>query len=127
VFRRHSFRGVTMLVVEQPDGTLTHVPEWMCAPTAASAAIRDGTRFPLEVLLELRIAADAALASLSGSNDGRAHGTARIGRAARSVRIAGISWAPEAKRELLAVIETLLLETMPETVAREAGDEQDHA
>jgi hypothetical protein len=37
------------------------------------------------------------------------------------------SWTPEAKRELLAVIETLLLETMPETVAREAGDEQDHA
>jgi hypothetical protein len=37
------------------------------------------------------------------------------------------SWAPEAKRELLAVIETLLLETMSETMAREAGDEQDHA
>ena len=39
-----------------------------------------------------------------------------------------ISWAAEGKQELLAVIETLLLETMAEnTVAREAGDEQDHA
>jgi hypothetical protein len=38
------------------------------------------------------------------------------------------SWAPEAKRDLLAVIETLLLETMAEkAVAKEAGDEQDHA
>lgn len=80
-----------MLVIEQPDGTLTYVPEWMCAPTAASAAIRKGTRFPLEVLRELRIATDAALASLSGCNDGRGHGTARIERTARSVRIAGIN------------------------------------
>jgi len=38
------------------------------------------------------------------------------------------SWAAEAKQELLAVIKALLLETMAEnTVAREAGDEQDHA
>ena len=71
MLRRHSFRGVTMLVVRQPDGTLTHVPEWMCAPTAASAPIREGARFPLEVLRKLRIAADAALALLSPSVRGR--------------------------------------------------------
>lgn len=88
VFRRHSFRGLTMLVVRQPDGTLAHVPEWMCAPTAAEAAIRDGARFPLEVLQELRTAADAALAFLSGCNDGRGHDTARTSCAARPIRIA---------------------------------------
>jgi hypothetical protein len=38
------------------------------------------------------------------------------------------SWAPEAKRELLSLIETLLLEaTTDKATAREAGDEQDHA
>ena len=38
------------------------------------------------------------------------------------------SWAPDAKRELLALLEILLMETMADkTVAREAGDEQDHA
>ena len=38
------------------------------------------------------------------------------------------SWAPEAKHELLALIEALLLETMAEkTVARGVGNEQDHA
>ena len=77
-----------MLVVQQPDGTLAHVPEWMCAPTAAHASIRDGARFPLAVLQELRIAADAALASLSGGNDGRGHDTARTSCAARPIRSA---------------------------------------
>jgi hypothetical protein len=30
-----------MLVVRQPDGTLTHVPEWMTLPTAGNAEICD--------------------------------------------------------------------------------------
>lgn len=38
------------------------------------------------------------------------------------------SWAPEAKQELLSLIETLLLEaTTGKAVTREAGDEQNHA
>ena len=37
-------------------------------------------------------------------------------------------WPPEVKREMLAIVETLLLEATPEkAVAREAGDEQNHA
>jgi hypothetical protein len=39
-----------MLVIEQPDGTLTHVPEWMTEPAAAIAEVRDAPRFPLAVL-----------------------------------------------------------------------------
>jgi len=38
------------------------------------------------------------------------------------------SWPPEVKREMLAIVETLLLEaTTEKAVAREAGDEQNHA
>ena len=55
VVRRHGFRGVTMLVVRQPDGTLTHVPEWMTLPAAGDADIRDTPRFPLAVLRDLRL------------------------------------------------------------------------
>ena len=38
------------------------------------------------------------------------------------------SWPPEVKQEMLAIVETLLLEARAEkAVAREAGDEQNHA
>ena len=54
-----------MLVIQQPDGTLAQVPEWMTAPEAGSAVIRDEPRFPLTVLRELRLGVDAALSSIS--------------------------------------------------------------
>lgn len=38
------------------------------------------------------------------------------------------SWPPEVKREMLAMVEILLLEaTTEKVVAREVGDEQNHA
>ncbi len=42
VVRRHPFRGVTMLVIEQPDGTMALVSEWMTRP--AAAAVEFGRR-----------------------------------------------------------------------------------
>jgi hypothetical protein len=63
-----------MLVVRQPDGTLTHVPEWMTLPTAGSAEICDSPCFPLAVLRDLRLTADAALEPIpvGRSDTGRA-------------------------------------------------------
>jgi hypothetical protein len=48
--RRHPFRGVTMLVIEQPDGKMALVPEWMTRPAAAAAEIWEVPRFPLTEL-----------------------------------------------------------------------------
>jgi hypothetical protein len=86
VWRRHGFRGVIMLVVRQLDGTMAQIPEWMCTPEAAAAPILEAPRFPLQVLRELRLTVDAAVASLPGSNDGEWHGTSRDAHPARSVR-----------------------------------------
>ena len=85
VWRRHSFRGVTMLVVQQADGTLAQVPEWMCAQAAAAAVVRDVPRFPLRVLRELRLTADGAVALLSDDGGGR-DGTSRATRTTGPVR-----------------------------------------
>ena len=53
-----------MLVIQQPDGTLAQVPEWMTAPEAGSADIRDEPRLSLTLLRELRLGADTALSSV---------------------------------------------------------------
>lgn len=86
VWRRHEFRGKTMLVVRQPDGTMAQIPQWMCTPEAAVAPILQAPRFPLQVLRELRLCVDAAVALLSGSNGGERHGTSRDAHPARSIR-----------------------------------------
>ena len=61
---RNSFRGVGMLVVRQPDGTLAHLPEWMSQPEAALLSITDEMpRLSVLVLAGLRATLDAVLAS----------------------------------------------------------------
>jgi hypothetical protein len=77
---------VTMLVVRQLDGTMAQIPEWMCMPEAAVAPILEAPRLPLQVLRELRLTVDAAVALLSDSNDGERHDTSRGAHPARSVR-----------------------------------------
>jgi hypothetical protein len=64
-----------MLVIQQPDGTLAQVPEWMTAPDAGIAVLRDERRLPLTVLWELRWGVDTALSSISDANNGGWHGT----------------------------------------------------
>jgi hypothetical protein len=75
--RRHPFRGVTMLVIEQPDGTMALVPEWMTEPAAATVEIREAPRFPLAELRALRQLADAVLSLLSDRSNGDRHGILR--------------------------------------------------
>ena len=85
MLRRQSFRDVTVLVVEQPDGTLTHVPEWMCAPAAGGHTIQDVPRLPLATLRALLLLAEVALSSGSDRDDGGQHGELSDTRAAGSV------------------------------------------
>ncbi len=75
-----------MLVVRQPDGTQSHVPEWMCLPAAAAASVCERPRFPLEALKELRLLVDAALSFGSDGKRGDQNGTVRGKRTKGSVR-----------------------------------------
>src|SRR5207237_8503033 len=68
VVRHHPFRGVTMLVIEQRDGTMALVPEWMTRPAAAAVEIREAPRFPLA---ELRAVRRVVVAVLSSPTDRR--------------------------------------------------------
>ncbi len=83
--RRHPFRGVTMLVIEQPDGTMALVPEWMTEPAAATVKIRETPRFPLAELWALRQLADAVLSLLSDRGNGDRHGILRTPGSAGAV------------------------------------------
>ena len=85
-----------MLVVEQPDGTLAQVPEWMCSPVAAGAVIRDAPRLPLDVLQALRLVADAALLSLADGHDGGRDGTRPTIPTTRPVRVGDADGRPAA-------------------------------
>jgi hypothetical protein len=66
-----------MLVIEQPDGTMALVPEWMTEQAAATVEIREAPRFPLAELRALRQLADAVLSLLSDRGNGDQHGILR--------------------------------------------------
>jgi hypothetical protein len=66
-----------MLVIEQPDGTMALVPEWMTEQAAAAVEIREAPRFPLAELRALRQVADAVLSLLSDRDNGDRHGILR--------------------------------------------------
>jgi hypothetical protein len=85
-----------MLVIEQPDGTMTHVPEWMTEPAAGMAEVRDAPRLPLAVLRDLRMAADAALSLLCGQDSGGRHDASQSIHATRPVRHDGTGGRPAA-------------------------------
>src|SRR5207248_6410968 len=89
VVRRHPFRGVTMLVVEQPDGTMALLPEWMTTPAAAAVEIRDAPRFLLSELLALRQLANAGLSLLSDQGNGGRYGISDSPRGAGAVSESG--------------------------------------
>jgi hypothetical protein len=47
--------------VQQPDGTLAHIPRWMMEETAARHALGSHPRLPLDHLRNLRLEIDALL------------------------------------------------------------------
>jgi hypothetical protein len=65
VIRQHSYRGEAAYIVEQRDGTLTHLPIWMADPESAKLDIVPQPHPSLEALLELRRIIDGAVSSPS--------------------------------------------------------------
>ena len=80
--RRHPFRSVAMLVIEQFDGTMALVPEWMTKPAAAAVEIREAPRLRLAELRALRQVAGAVLSLLSDRSNGDRHGISPAPRSA---------------------------------------------
>ena len=74
VVRRHRFRDTRMLVIRQPGGTLAQIPIWMCAPSAARMAVSDRPCLSVEGLRDLRLALEAILSSLPGTDRGERRG-----------------------------------------------------
>jgi hypothetical protein len=131
IVRRHPFRGVTMLVIEQPDGTMALVPEWMTEQAAAAVEIREAPRFPLAELRALRQVADAVLSLLSDRGNGDRHGILRTPSSAGAVRERGsedVTTAGVIERLLLLVRQLLVETAVAELAVTERIDEQqDHA
>ncbi len=129
--RRYPFRGVTLLVVEQPDGTIALVPESMTTPAVAAAEIREVPCFPLAELQALRQVADAVLSLPSDRGNGGGMGHyALLGQRERFPRAAAkASLPPAVIKRLLLLVGQLLAETaVVEFAVTERVDEhQDHA
>ena len=83
-------RSVTMLVIEQLDGTMALVPEWMTKPAAAAVKIREAPRFPLAELRALRQVAGAVLSLLSDRSNGDRHGISHTPRLGNLFSIAAV-------------------------------------
>jgi hypothetical protein len=67
VQRRFAYRGVDLVAIPQPDGSVACIPEWMTHESAARFALSDEPQFSLENLRSLRVEVDALL-SLSPVN-----------------------------------------------------------
>ena len=102
-----------MLVIEQPDGTMALVPEWMTEPAAAAVEIREAPRFPLAELRALRQVADAVLSLLSDRGNGDRHGILRTPSSAGVFPrgAAKTSLPPAVIERLLLLVRQLLVET----------------
>lgn len=61
VIRQHGFRGERAFVVEQRDGTLTHLPMWMAEESASRLDIVAEPRFSLDALTALRRIVEGSL------------------------------------------------------------------
>src|SRR5215831_13247430 len=64
VQRRFAYRGVDLVVIPQPDGSIACISEWMTHERAARFKLVDVPQFSLENLSMLRIEIDALLACL---------------------------------------------------------------
>src|SRR6266550_5654438 len=126
VVRRHSFRSVTMLVIEQPDGTMALVPEWMTRPAAAAVEIREAPRFPLAELRALRQVVVAVLSLPSDRGNGDRHGILHTPRSAGAfpesgtediTAASGDRAAGASRRTAVAVAATLARGLAPEGAA----------
>jgi hypothetical protein len=68
VFRRFAYRGVDLVVIPQPDGSVACIPEWMTHEQAAHIKLSSEPHFSLENLRSLRTEIDAVLVFLSSDS-----------------------------------------------------------
>jgi len=92
-YRRHRFPEQTVLIVERPDGSIVHVPEWMTLPEAGEIELEDQPRLSLQALCDLRVLVDAFLVALSTSTKGECDGTVSGAAAGELVSPGGSSSA----------------------------------
>jgi hypothetical protein len=77
-----NFAAVGCGLIEQPDGIMGLVPEWMTSPAAAAVEIRETPHFPLSELQALRQVVVAVLSLPSDRGNGDRHGTLHTPRSA---------------------------------------------
>ena len=74
------------LIIQQPDGTRAHVPQWMTQPEAGHMPMHSPPRLSLSSLRELRLVLDAVLSSSNAvqPQGGADEATSTAGTVARS-------------------------------------------
>src|SRR5271168_3097459 len=95
ISRQFAYRGVDLVVIAQPDGSVACIPAWMTHESAARPQICAEPQFSLDILRSLRSEIDALLSFLPSDakvekarDDAKTRksptGPVRTGRAARS-------------------------------------------
>jgi hypothetical protein len=132
VYRRFAYRGVDLVVIPQPDGSVACIPEWMTHDEAAQIKLSAEPCFQLEILRSMRAEVDALLAFLPSESPREKDGHETQNRETRtaaglfdldepSVVLAQVRTA-----QLVMLVETLLIEIAVALATGEEGDEQDH-
>ncbi len=67
--RRYTYRGIDLVVIPQPDGSVACMPEWMTNESSARFTICAEPNFSLEILRSLRAEIDALLAFLPSDSN----------------------------------------------------------
>jgi hypothetical protein len=68
VQRRFAYRGIDLVVIQQPDGSVACIPEWMTHERAARFKLSAEPQFSLENLRSLRAEIDALLGFLQSDS-----------------------------------------------------------
>lgn len=119
--------------MQQPDGTLAHIPRWMMEETAARYSLGSQPRLPLDHLRNLRFEIDALLNFLHRIRTRRKPSMKRksvkqhldlFEQDKEPVRV-----PPGLRKEMLHLVEMLLIEITAAMAikSKETGDDQDHA
>ena len=129
--RQLEYRGVGLVVILQPDGSLACIPAWMTHEAAAQYALSEKPHFSVDILRSLRAEIDALLGFLQPeSKTEEADNVAPIQRSptkpVRGERGAPVVLAAAQMVELAALVEALLREIATALANGEASDEQDH-
>ena len=130
ILRQFACRGVDLVAIPQPDGSVACIPAWMTHESSAHHQLCIEPGFSLDVLRSLRSEIDALLSFLpSDSKVEKAHDDEEVRRCpTRSIRSGRAACRPGASAEdhLAALIEALLLEIVAALGVGEAGDDQYH-